>query len=257
MKVWAIGLMGFAAFGVTASSSHPMFIAGGASFEEERNLQNLINESYAILRSEEFRANLGIVAQQFDVAYVGTEKLNDPAAARYAKMSALAEMVTANGAYRYVYAPVYPVGGSGHYNDTAVTRTADGTATFSIGRGHLYNWRQNNLVHRSCAVNTVAHELTHLISSSPDSFELKDQVLRDWGAGNLSDARPVASYLLGTVAQCTWLQKAGYQPEVDITKCLAAFGHRGFNGLRCTKYPMGTPIEDYASLPSPHVLQPD
>ncbi|WP_155806044.1 hypothetical protein [Erythrobacter litoralis] len=246
-----------AAFGVAASGSHQMFIAGGSSFEEERALQNLVNESYDTLRSEEFRANLASISKQFDEAFVGTEVLNAPNAARYEKIGELADMVAAQGTYRYVYSPVFPIGGTGHYNDTTVSRTANGTGTLSVGRGHLYNWKQDNVVHRSCAVNSVAHELTHLISKSPDSFELSDQVLRDWGAGNLDDDRPVASYLLGTVAQCTWLQRSGYQPEVDIKDCVAAFGHRGFNGLRCTAYPEGSAVEVRADLPPPHVLFPD
>jgi hypothetical protein len=46
---------------------------------------------------------------------------------------------------------------------------------------------------------------------------------------------PIATYLVGTTAQCTWLQKKGHLPRTTpaFKSCVARFGVGKFNSSQC------------------------
>jgi len=136
--------------------------------------------------------------------------------------------------------------------------TGDGkTASMALGRGNLYiNWVTKDEVHRSCGINTVVHEMSHLIFAGGKPVEHGSQLVLDQGAAaGAAPGDAVASYLIGTVAQCTWLQKRSRVPPEGLQDCIAVFGHRGFNSLRCDKFSNGEPVKPRNGLPPEHVIQ--
>lgn len=253
----AFAIMG-GALASTLPEQSSLFVQGASSTDEAALLQGLVNEAQSTIRSKEFDANLRSLSQEYGEAFASTTLAGSDAHSTYLSISELADLVSGRGTGRYVYSPVIPVGGSDHYMDTMISRISDSkSALFTIGRGHLNNWTDERVIRKSCAVNTVAHEISHLVSTDPDSFTLSSQVFRDFGAGNIQNGKAVASYLIGTVAQCTWLQRVGYQPSIDLKTCVKVFGHRGFNSGRCTQFANGQKIELRSDLFEEHVLRPD
>jgi hypothetical protein len=64
-------------------------------------------------------------------------------------------------------------------------------------------------------------------------------------------AAPLASYLIGSVAQCTYLQEIGRVPAGGLGACVAVFGTRNFNNARCNRFTNGEAVEERADLPAP------
>ena len=114
--------------------------------------------------------------------------------------------MSGTGIYRHVVTPVALSGEDDEYPANAGYIGDGVSASFTLGRGHMFNWRSENIVRKSCAINTVSHEISHLVSTDPIKFDIKSQIIQDLGAAKHSENNAVASYLIGTVGQCTWLQ---------------------------------------------------
>ncbi len=125
-------------------------------------------------------------------------------------------------------------------------------------------WKTGNVVQRSCAINSMAHEMSHLIGRLDGSrFET---VFLDSAAGSACkkpskpDAQAIASYLIGTVAQCLWLEKQG-RLAADSSKgrnsgatfadCVVVFGQLNFNRARCWSFSDSDPIRERVGIPCP------
>ena len=79
------------------------------------------------------------------------------------------------------------------------------TARITLTKWQLSRWRSGTPEGRSCAVNTMAHELAHTIW---DGTGEGNQVFTDRGHEDNPD-RPMVSYVVGSVAQCTMLENQG------------------------------------------------
>jgi hypothetical protein len=102
-------------------------------------------------------------------------------------------------------------------------------------------------VEKSCAINTLAHELSHLIVTDQ---KLILHALTDTGI--TPPSRPInaiASYLIGTTAQCTWLEKVNRLEPKNFPECVAIFGTLNFNSLRCNQFNNTSPLQLRPSLP--------
>ncbi|MDO8408607.1 MAG: hypothetical protein Q7S93_00870 [Phenylobacterium sp.] len=117
----------------------------------------------------------------------------------------------------------------------------------------LADWSADDPVRRSCAINTLAHEIAHTISISPFVFtpaftdtRLGERAIPRRGEGD----SPVASYLIGSAAQCAWLRQQGRIVAGEVRACVEVFGTRGFND-RCTAFGPGEPIRERPDLPPP------
>lgn len=95
----------------------------------------------------------------------------------------------------------------------------------------LAYWRAESLTSKSCAVNTLAHEIAHSFSQSPTSAE---HVFADAGKGYYPAwfYGPLASYTIGTAAQCTMLEAEGHL-EGGFAKCMRTWGTKQFNSGGC------------------------
>jgi hypothetical protein len=98
----------------------------------------------------------------------------------------------------------------------------------------LERWRGDTVERRSCAVNSLAHEISHSFSKSPVEG---DHIFADRGKGwyfNLTSYLygHLASYTIGTVAQCTMLQEAN-ELEGEFVACLKDWGTDEFYSNGC------------------------
>lgn len=92
-------------------------------------------------------------------------------------------------------------------------------------------WRGETLIQRSCAVNSLAHEIAHAFSQSPtdDVYIFADRG-KGWFMSHFYG--PLASYTIGTVAQCTMLDEANELPD-GFAACLRTWGTKEFNSSGC------------------------
>lgn len=236
------------------ASADPLYVGGAASDVEQRALEDLIQAAHSTLQSDLFRENLSSLAAEYPAVFIRMDGTLQAPLVRNGSISDLTGMVRSTSPFRYVRSPVALIGANNFYYALAGI-TGDGlNGSFTLGRGNLGNWLSPNVVTRSCAVNTVAHEMSHLISSDAAAFRFDTQPIRDFGAGRNSGTNAVASYLIGTAAQCTWLQAQGYSPAVDFKICVGVFGHRGFNGGRCAQFAAGQAIAPRQDLFAEHVI---
>lgn len=239
-----------------APAGGPAYAGATASRDEEAALQALLGESYAVLQSDLFRSNLKSLEELFPAIFLRVDRAADGGyLPRLASVDELLGMVQARPPFRHVRTPVALVGDSRFVFAMAGIVGDDVHASFSLGRGNFAQWRSADPVRRSCAINTAAHELSHLVSSDAAAFRFDVQPIRDDNAATWSNGKPVASYLVGTAAQCTWLQQNHHAPAVDFKACVQVFGTRAFNVQRCTqfgenreiKYRPGLAPENFAS----------
>ncbi|MEO1044609.1 MAG: hypothetical protein AAFX04_04135 [Pseudomonadota bacterium] len=111
----------------------------------------------------------------------------------------------------------------------------------------LAQWASEDVVERSCAINTIAHETSHTLVDEDGAI-----VMIDEGADAFYSRRKgtTGSYVMGGLAQCTWLQLQGRVTEDEVPACVATFYHapvwpwdRGsFASNRCDDFPDDTPI---------------
>lgn len=114
-------------------------------------------------------------------------------------------------------------------------------------------WRAGDLVERSCAINTLAHEIAHTVSISPLVFTpafTDTNAARPAIAGRTPGESPIASYLIGSAAQCAWLAREGRIAETELAACVEVFGTAGFND-RCTAFSAGESVRERPGLPPP------
>ena len=109
-----------------------------------------------------------------------------------------------------------------------------------IGRVHYDRYANGNQVERSCAVNTLAHEISHTLSHTPRQY--LEYFIDTGGSGPERPGEPYASYLIGSLAQCTYLQNHGRIQASQIGACVTLFGVDRFNSNSCNDFPDGTPV---------------
>lgn len=253
-KIFAISAF---LFGTVALHAHvansPIFVDGASNIEEKQALNSLVQASYNTLRSKNFRTNLLLLEQDYPEIFLRMDE--ESSSAVNGSVQKLIEITQSSQPFRYANASVALVGSVDNYMALAGVTGNNKDGSFALGRGHLQNWLSKNVTQRSCAVNTAAHELSHLITSDPVEFRTNTQPVKDNGAAQNSNQNAVASYLIGTAAQCTWLQDQGYLPKVNFKTCVKVFGHRGFNGGRCRQFSKNSAIELRNDLYPEHVIQ--
>jgi len=115
----------------------------------------------------------------------------------------------------------------------------------------VVQWRARDPVVRSCALNTLAHEIAHTVSVSPFVFTpaFTDTSLdAPTIPGRRPGESPIGSYLIGSAAQCAWLAREGRIEEAELSACVDVFGTSGFND-RCAAFAGGEPVRERAGLP--------
>ena len=119
-----------------------------------------------------------------------------------------------------------------------------------LGRVHLARYRQGDTVEKSCALNTMVHEISHTLSEWDDKFwmhilDSEDKVTAPKGVFE-------ASYFIGTIAQCTYLQKADRISNAGFHDCMMTFSDpksdSRFKSLACDDFPDTKPVAPQGRL---------
>ncbi|MFN3514757.1 MAG: hypothetical protein ACK41C_17060 [Phenylobacterium sp.] len=231
-------------------------VGGTDSGVEQAALESLLSETHAVLRSEAFERNLAALDRRHPVVYANPQR-QSLAPSEVAEIVALKKP----GA-RYGRVEVQLVGGrqdpGGWVHASAGEMGESGRyAGMAIGRGFLELYRSSDVVERSCAINVAAHEYAHTISTTPIWFThaFTDTTARQAKIPNRRHpGTPVASYLIGSVAQCTWLQAQGRIAASDVPACVEVFGTAAANDARCRQFRNGQPVAlrpDLAPAASP------
>jgi hypothetical protein len=159
---------------------------------------------------------------------------------------------------RYVQVDVWLVGAEqgaalGYLGMAAEHSAGEGRySDIELVRPLLDAWASTDPVMRSCAINVAAHEYAHTLSTTPFVYRtaFTDTSLGEVRITSRRDrSTPVASYLLGTLAQCTWLQKQGRIEREDVPACVEVFGVASGNPQRCQSFADGGPIAPRPDLP--------
>jgi hypothetical protein len=79
----------------------------------------------------------------------------------------------------------------------------------------------------ACAINTIAHEWTHVIPDSAGNEWFLDR-------GRNPSSGMLVSYTVGAVVECTWLEAGGYLPGT-FEECVNAAGTNILKSLTCAK----------------------
>lgn len=229
-------------------SAHQRLI-GARSDAEREQLGRLLEEAYAVLRSSDFRQALEATADDYPAVYARRSD-QDASPADIAWIVALerpgarftpAQVEVTDDLTGALGAAGEGVG-AGRYSDIV------------IGREVLARYASPDVVERSCAINVAAHEYSHTISLLPLAFSVAftdttgaQEQIRD----RRDPSTPVASYLIGAVAQCTWLQQQGRIGQGDVRACIATFGVQAFNWSRCGQFRDGGPVAPREGLARP------
>lgn len=238
-------------------------IAGAG--DEEQELHDIAQQSLAILASPAFRANLLSLTNADnkvvrDVSATGTAFISYE---ELAKIAALKSSLVHKFRSHFVLHGTYFNTGNvlsgqcslgtqttpcqayqfedNRDNEIAATRVVtlgpDSVMESVIGRRLHDRWHGPSLERKSCAINTFSHELIHAFSASATITYLSNYFV-DTITLNMpskTEDYATATYLVGTVAQCTWLQNAGAIAADNgaIKACAAKFGVSSFNSDEC------------------------
>ncbi len=219
---------------------------------EQTAVETLFSQAYSVLRSPEFRQNLLALKATYPVIYarpgdqdatvediasiIGLERPG----ARYARVAVRLVGDERTRDPEDIHASAGEGQGYGRYAD------------MTFGRGLLNQFRSGDLVNRSCAINAAAHEYAHTITLTPIGYSI---AFTDTTLGERRIARrdhpgsPIASYVIGAVAQCTWLQQQGRIDRESVPACVEVFGVGIFNWDRCGKFAGGEPVAPRLDLP--------
>ncbi|WP_427454545.1 hypothetical protein [Litorimonas sp. WD9-15] len=222
------------------SAFSPDIRLGAPNSPEAELLQNWIETTTSTLTSAPFENNLSRVAERYPQVWVSRT--------RDAMQTAeLRDVLHADDSlFPSLWWPKTSVVLRGD-ETTDLARTGADTETkgeIEIGRMHYRRYTEGDMVERSCAINTLAHEISHTLSDRADEFWMHflDTAARDNAPPNMYQA----SYLVGTVAQCTWLQEQERVAENEFFDCLLTFsdpssGSR-FRSRACNDFPNDKPV---------------
>lgn len=228
-------------------------IVDAQSADELSVVRDLLSESYSVLRSPEFRANLLMLGSRYPVIYARPDK-QDASVADVAKDVGVEPLGS-----RYAPVVVQVIGRNDRRDPLGIHASAGegvGLGRYSemtLGRYFLDQFRSADIVERSCALNAAAHEFAHTITLTPIGFRnafTDTQINQSRIPDRRFPGTPVASYLIGAVAQCTWLQRKGRIDDAGLASCVEVFGVDSFAGDRCTSFSRGEPVALRPGLPT-------
>jgi hypothetical protein len=227
-------------------------IAGVSSRAEADEVGRLLTQAHGVLRSERFERNLRSLKAAYPTIYArqGLQEATPDDLADYVSLKRLGARYAVVDAFVLTDAEaVDGVLASAGEGIAGAGRFADLTLDAIVPR----LFRAEDVVERSCAINAAAHEYAHTISIVPvryqaaftDTNERRSRI-----AGRKRPGSPVASYLIGAVAQCTWLQEQGRVGGDGLRACVETFGTAALNLQRCRSFAQGQPVAPRPDLPA-------
>jgi hypothetical protein len=224
----------------TAAPAAPVAVIDGVTSETERKaLSAWWSEAHRVLATPKFESNLASLGATYPKIYLRT----DNGAKLYGTVHDLKAIVRRTAAnHRFIRTPLAAYGYAGFQLEqedgannaftgyTGYSDNGEPQGSMTLGRKHLARWLSKDDVQRSCAINTLAHEISHTISTDAKyyNYALMDE--------DPSAETVVGSYLIGSVAQCTWLQERGALSEVGFPACIQTFAVNTFANGMCPTY---------------------
>ena len=237
------------------SGIYPNIKAGDMSPQDAEVVTRWISEAIDLLQSPEFETNFRragqlypelFVSQKEDLVHAATVmarlKTNDPMlpslwwAESFVSLTGKSAKRTPDrtgfGFEASRIAGAGPI--QGNYKDGEI----------ELGRLHLARYMRGDAVEKSCALNTMVHEISHTLSDKPNMFwmHILDSEENVTAPGGVFEA----SYFIGTIAQCTYLKNVGRIEAPGLQGCMMTFsdptsGSR-FKSLACDDFPGRKPI---------------
>lgn len=221
---------------------------------EAKLVQDWLDDTLSVLQAREFETNLIQISSRYPKVWISrthdtlpTERLLSVLNTDYSKLPALwwpKTKVTLEGdtPSRAPDKAAHGVIGSRHASTGA--GPDDVTGHIRLGRVHLARYKSDNIVERSCAINTMAHEISHSLSEKKDKFWM--HILDSGSENRPPDGVIEASYLIGSVAQCTYLERHARISSDEILNCFQTFSdpNKGsrFRSLACDDFTDQDPI---------------
>ncbi|MEP4050997.1 MAG: hypothetical protein ABJN22_02005 [Litorimonas sp.] len=242
----------------------PDIVIGNVDAADQAALSNWIEESVSLLRSQEFESNFERASETYPQVYVSKTQDIIPSTLLLTRLktedphlSALwwpKTYVVLNGKTSRRLSDQRGFGfqalrnaGAGPYPKNQIgTKTGE----IELGRLHYARYTQGDIVEKSCAINTMTHEISHTLSDQIDRFWMH---ILDTET-NVTPPRGVfeASYFIGIIAQCTYLENANRIAKSDFESCLATFSDPArssrFRSIACDDFPDNKPITPQGRL---------
>lgn len=179
---------------------------------DRTNYESLLRTTLEVVQSPEFRDNAEDLQEKYFEVY-----LND----------ASNQHSIGHAAHLYRAPPPvmgYPPVRIQHWNGLPTTgNDPDVKGGYRIRmspQGPLRRW-QLSVVQRSCAINTVAHELAHTLLAEPRGAMVFTDGDSEAAPSRLNGT--TGSYVLGQLAQCTYLQRQGRITKAQVAQCMPVF----------------------------------
>ena len=231
--------------------ARPRMMLGTVAADEREPLETLFETARTVLESDTFHANM--IASEGVTDCCWLSKADGKSSTE--NLAKTLRLTSDSGRY-FGWAPmtINLVGSASGRGATlsgdaaanirmAGPRNVDGVSVLTeteldLGRLHLLRSIDDNQVQQSCAINTMAHEIAHSLSNQPRLFiwHIKDKEKRFLRPNPKPKGMRYASYRVGTIAQCSWLQDQGRIEPDDLAQCIDAFEAMKFKSGSCKKY---------------------
>jgi hypothetical protein len=189
--------------------------------QELRDTQSLIDETCTVIQSAEFIQNLVQLDGLLDKLWLSP----------FGETISTKEVAVAYLGIDPGHRPVPAKLRWGLSERTGPAEAAPDEAVIELSRSQLAQWRSDSVTYKSCAINTLAHELAHTVTRTPGQYlYLFTDRGRRWAT---LMGRPLASYTLGAVAQCTYLQQKRVLEFRDLLQCIQHWGTNNFYSSEC------------------------
>ena len=240
---------------------HPNIKAGDMSPEDAEAVSRWIAEATTLLQSPEFEDNFHRASTLYPELFVSQTEDLVPTA------TVMARLKTSDPKLPHLWWPQSFVSLTGDQATRSPDQTGFGfeasriagagpimgnyeDGEIELGRLHLARYTRGDMVEKSCALNTMVHEISHTLSEKPNMFWMHILDSEE----DVTPPRDVyeASYFIGTIAQCTYLQNAGRIDAAGFRACMMtfsdpAYGSR-FKSKACDDFTGDTPITPQGRL---------
>ena len=242
----------------TETGINPNIVAGQVKPEDKAAIEAWISEAVALFKSPEFEMNFVRASEIYPDVYVSKSQDIIPTSLMLSRLKTQDPYLSA------LWWPKTYVVLNGETATRSVNRQGFGfdalrnagagpfpaniigtpTGEIELGRLHFARYTQGDLVEKSCAMNTMVHEISHTLSDRAGIFWMHILDTED----NVTPPRGVfeASYFTGIVAQCTYLEKKGRITAKDFSSCVKTFSDPAsssrFRSIACDDFPGDTPI---------------
>lgn len=206
-------------------------VGPGWSDRDRRDMDALVRAAITEMTSDVFRDSASRLPENYSRIWL-TKTLGFDSSERVAAIVSPGDV-----SMPYVEALVIPRRSG--WASTGMER--DGKLRIRLRRSLLDRWRSADPVIKGCAINTMAHEISHTISRDPRRYY---PAFTDTGQAN-AEARDgvVASYFVGDLALCTALVRSGRIAPRDVAQCVPVwYEPGGLQSGRCYAFGPDDPV---------------